>query len=88
VGHVLAINRSISEHEKINMENCVICKEFTEPRYTVTINDSSIEAPLKAFVCRFCYNKFIDSYYNKGFFKVSKMKNWIKSWKKDSMRWI
>ena len=68
------------------MDNCTICKELVENRYEVKVNDKTMDTSFKGFLCRFCYNKFIDSYYNKGFFKVAKMVNWLK--KKDNLRAI
>jgi len=52
-------------------------------RYEIQVKDSSIGTSMDGLLCRFCYNKFIESYHNKGFFKVAKMINWLK--KKDPM---
>ena len=68
------------------MDNCIICKELVKERYEVAVNDKSMETSFKGFLCRFCYNKFVDSFHNKGFFKVAKMVNWLK--RKDPMRSI
>lgn len=68
------------------MQNCIVCKEFTEDRYELQVKDMKMDTTVSSFVCRFCYNKFIDSFHNKGFFKVAKMVNWLK--KKDPMRLI
>lgn len=68
------------------MLNCLICKEFVEARYEMEVKDKNIDTSIKGFVCRFCYNKFVDSFYDKGFFKVAKMVNWLK--RKDPMRAI
>ena len=66
------------------MRTCLVCKELVGERYTVQVKDTSIETHLSGHLCRFCYQKFIDSYHNKGFFKVVKMINWLK--KKPHMR--
>lgn len=68
------------------MENCIICKEFVEGRYEVEIRDRNVDTLVKGSVCRFCYNKFVDSFHNTGFFNVAKMVNWIK--RKDPLRVI
>ncbi len=69
------------------MENCLICKEFVgEDRFRVKVTDNRLDTGASGCLCRFCYNKFIDSYNNRGFFKVAKMVNWLKG--KDPMRVI
>jgi len=66
------------------MNTCLICKELVEDRYEVVVSDKNIDTSIKGFVCRFCYHKFIDSFHDKGFFKVAKIINWLKG--KPSMR--
>jgi hypothetical protein len=68
------------------MQNCIVCKEFADERFEVEVKDKVVDTSIKGFVCRFCYNKFVDSFYNRGFFKVAKMVNWLK--KKYHMRAI
>jgi len=64
---------------------CIICKEFTGgERYEIEVNDKNVDTKINALLCRFCYNKIVESSHHKGFFKLAKMINWVK--KKDSMR--
>lgn len=60
------------------MHHCLVCKEFVEQRFEVEIKDKEIDTAFSGFVCRFCYNKFLESFHNKGFFKVAKMIHWLK----------
>lgn len=72
---------------KVNeMEHCLICKEIVEKRFEVKVSDSSVDSGVNGFLCRFCYNKFLDSFYDRGFFKIAKMVNWMK--RKDPLRVI
>lgn len=59
------------------MEFCLICKENVEKLYRVDVTNTETNTVLSGFVCRFCYNKFMDSYYNQGFFRLSKMLGWM-----------
>jgi|GEM_PF-1762220 len=68
------------------MTYCIVCKDLaTDRRYSVKVSDIKIDNHLHGFVCRHCYNKFIDSHHNRGFFKVAKLTAWAKS-RRDSMR--
>lgn len=68
------------------MTYCMICKDLAmDKRYSVSVKDMHIENKVEGFVCRHCYNKFIESHSNKGFFKLAKVTAWAKS-RRDSMR--
>ena len=60
---------------------CLVCKELVEPKYEVSVRDTEMDTELTGVLCRFCYHKFVDSFHNRGFFKIHKMINWAK--KKD-----
>lgn len=64
--------------------SCLVCKEFVEDRFEVEVRDKNVDTSFTAHVCRFCYNKFLESHHNQGFFKVAKMVNWLR--KKPPMR--
>ncbi|MBI4020683.1 MAG: hypothetical protein HY369_00400 [Candidatus Aenigmarchaeota archaeon] len=63
---------------------CIVCKDHVTSRYEVQVRDTAMDTSLQAAVCRFCYHKFVDSFHDRGFFKVGKMLNWIK--KRDPQR--
>ena len=67
------------------MDFCIVCKDIAESRYEVKVKDSGLDIGVRGFLCRHCYNKFINSYHDKGFFKIAKLITWVKE-KKDSMR--
>ena len=68
------------------MVYCLVCKDLAmDKRYAVRVSDTRIDNHLHGFICRHCYNKFIDSHHNKGFFKIAKVTAWAKS-RRDSMR--
>lgn len=68
------------------MTYCMICKDLAmDRRYSIKVFDTKIENKVEGFVCRHCYNKFIDSHSNKGFFKLAHLRTWGKH-KKDSLR--
>lgn len=67
------------------MDFCIICKDIAESRYEVKVKDSRLNIAVNACLCRHCFNKFIESYHNKGFFKIAKFITWVKE-KRDSMR--
>ena len=68
------------------MTYCIVCKDLAmDKRYSVKVSDMKIDNHLHGFVCRHCYNKFIESHANKGFFKIAKVTAWAKS-RRDSMR--
>lgn len=68
------------------MTYCLICKDFAmDKRYSIKVSDTKIENGIDGFVCRHCYNRFVESSANKGFFKVAKLMTWAKG-RRDSMR--
>ncbi len=67
------------------MEYCLVCKEIVEKRYKIYVVDSEIKNKMGGFICRNCFDSFMQSKYNKGFFKVSKLRGWITN-RKDRFR--
>jgi hypothetical protein len=67
------------------MDFCIVCKDIAENRYEVKVKDSRLNIAINACLCRHCFNKFIDSHHNKGFFKIARLITWVKE-KRDSMR--
>jgi hypothetical protein len=68
------------------MTYCMICKDMAmDRRYSIHVTDTKIANKVEGFVCRHCYNKFIDSHANRGFFRVASLRTWAKH-RKDSMR--
>lgn len=65
--------------------NCIICKEFVGERFSVEVKDGHAGNVIKAFVCKFCYDKFMDSHYNIGTFQLSRFFGWARD-KVDRMR--
>jgi hypothetical protein len=63
----------------------MICKDIAERRYGVSVWDSRNNVSVKGFLCRHCFNRFIESHHNRGFFKISRLSAWAKE-KRDSMR--
>jgi hypothetical protein len=72
----------VSEEEK--MDYCIVCKNLTERRYKLELNDSKISVGIKAHVCRDCFNRFLSSHSNQGIFRISKFLGWVKG--KDRIR--
>lgn len=68
-----------------DMDFCIVCKDIAENRYGVKVKDNRLDIDISAFLCRHCFNKFIDSHYNRGFFKVARLITWVKE-KRDSVR--
>ena len=64
---------------------CVICKEIVDDRYTLKVCDSRISNCIQGYVCRHCYNKFIESEGHSGRFMLSRLTAWAKH-KRDSIR--
>jgi len=60
------------------MPYCIICKNIVKKRYKIKVNDSKIENGITGYLCRDCYNRFLDSYHNKGVFKISGFLGWAK----------
>lgn len=69
------------------MGYCLLCKEMTDDRYVIKVKDNKTGQPIRGSVCRYCYNKFIDSKNDKGFFKINRFRAWARE-KKDRMRYI
>ena len=77
------------KHHKLlkddKMSYCIICKEIVDSRYVVRVCDSVIRNCVDGHVCRHCFNKFIESKHNRGFFSLSRLTFWAKH-KRDSIR--
>lgn len=63
---------------------CLVCKECADDRYAIQVADEEMKTSFQDVLCRFCYNKFVESHNNTGFFKIAKMINWLR--KKPYMR--
>jgi hypothetical protein len=60
------------------MDYCILCKELVDGRYVVDITDKKVGNSVRASVCRYCFNKFLESSQNAGFFNISRFANWTK----------
>jgi len=67
------------------MAYCIICKEIVDSRYVIEVCDSAIKNCVQGFVCRHCFNKFIESKHNLCSFRLSRITAWAKH-KRDSFR--
>jgi len=67
------------------MDFCIICKDIAENKYEVTVKNKALDITIRGYLCRHCFNKFIQSHNNEGFFKIAKFITWVKE-KRDSMR--
>ena len=63
---------------RLTMETCLICKELVDERYTLETKNTEVNTTVQGFVCRFCFNKFVDSAHGNGYFSVVRMKNWLR----------
>lgn len=68
-------------------DTCILCKDFVDGRYMVEINDTRADNKTNACVCRYCYNRLIDSHYNKGHFKITRFFAWARE-RKDKCRYM
>ena len=67
------------------MVYCVICKEKTEKRYKIMVEDTLQKNGFENYICRECFNTLLKSHYNKGIFKISRLIGWIR--RKDRWRY-
>jgi hypothetical protein len=72
--------------EAVDILYCLICKEVVDERYTATVKDTRLDNSVEGFVCRECFNTFIKSLHNEGYFKIYRFVSWMKG-KKDKMRY-
>ncbi len=40
---------------------CLICKDFADKRYSITVKDEKLNITTEANLCLFCYTKFIEA---------------------------
>ena len=56
-------------------------------KYRITVQDTHVNNMVEGYLCRECFNRFLSSHHDEGFFKLSKMVGWMKE-RKDRMRWL
>ena len=69
-----------------NQHFCLVCKEFADPRFTAAITDNKTSHELNGQLCTHCYETFVASSHNTGMFRVSKLRTWLRHWRKDWLR--
>lgn len=64
---------------------CIICKEIVDSRYNIEVCDKIHNNCVQGYVCKHCFNRFIESKHHRGPFGISRMTSWAKH-KRDTMR--